>query len=318
MMRNELSRPVAFRTSAPYAAAIIIIRMMFAVLSSCPSSCLAMVLLFTPPPPPLQLSLPHAQQPGTPIIQQYNRNPRQEEQQLQRSNIAYTSYLSSSSSSSLLSSALPEVEVQTQAEQMRQAMVLSTMRGTQWRVFEERGPKMQRLESEGSSGTFSPTNNKKDNMSGARPQLCTSTAYFSGFVESPNKGTVQVESKCAVAEDGTFTAPPTTPADATSKTGRWVTKPSDIRRGSIQITARWKLRLPEGQFIYKGYVVASDRTIGRNGAIAAEMTGVILTGEDVNKEIEVGKFRADLLRQGLGENEKIGQSGDGPIILTAK
>lgn len=106
---------------------------------------------------------------------------------------------------------------------------------------------------------------------------------------------------------------------STLSSGRWITKPSEIRRGAVQLSARWKVKLPAGRFIYKGFIQAGS-TIGKNGAISAEMTGVILTGEEVGKERVVGKFRADLVQQQMDssfEEENIGFS-DGSIRMTPR
>ena len=66
------------------------------------------------------------------------------------------------SSSSLLLGAMDSqpVQVQTQSEQMRDAMVLKAMTGTEWRVFEDRSSAM-----------------------GGKQQDCASTVVFRGFVD---------------------------------------------------------------------------------------------------------------------------------------
>jgi hypothetical protein len=180
--------------------------------------------------------------------------------------------------------------VQTQSEQMRDAMPLKTMRGTQWRILEDR------------KGAMSLD---------MTPRQCTSTAIFRGFEQDANKGVMKFDSSCA-GDDTSF---------STSSSGRWITKPSEIRRGAVQLSARWKVKLPAGRFIYKGFIQAGS-TIGKNGAISAEMTGVILTGEEVGKESVVGKFRADLVQQKMDssvEEEKIGFSdGYGSILMTPR
>lgn len=179
----------------------------------------------------------------------------------------------------LLLSLNNQLEVRSQGQQMRDAMVLKTMRGTEWRIVEERGPAM------GST------------------RQCTATGIFSGFVDEPNKGTMNYKSSQS--------------CDAEQSFGRWVTKPSEIRRGAVQLSARWKVKLPAGQFIYKGFIQADGSTLGMNGAVSAEMTGQILTGEEVGKEKVVGRFRADLIRQFDSTDVKIGQS-NGPIMLTPR
>lgn len=212
----------------------------------------------------------------------------------------------------LLSASTPEV--QTQSQQMSDAMVIKTMRGTQWRVVEDRI----------TSGAFF---GKKS------PRYCRSLVTFGGFASVDNKGTVGVEYFCRDASDDTVTAttePSPDNNDALSATtitttkGRWVTKPSRLARGSVQLSARWKVRLPNGggTVIYKGFIDA-DKIIGRTGKkINAEMVGVILTGEEVNKEKVIGKFTADFVRQ-LSEEEQseIAASiaaNDGPITMSPK
>lgn len=195
-------------------------------------------------------------------------------------------YLSSSSSPTIPPHSLllaasnggppPPLQVRTQSQQMSEAMVLRTMRGTQWRLFEER-----------------------DNTH----QSCRATATFRGFAGEDNKGAVRVDVRCD--NDG----------DAHAASGRWVVVPSSIRKGSIQLSARWKVRLPEGTFIYKGSIEAS-RIMGRNGSpMDADMTGVILTGEDVNRERVVGKFRGNFVRL-LDESEAefVNGAGNGGAI----
>ena len=213
---------------------------------------------------------------------------------------------STTTTTMLLAAAAPtskinnELSVQTQAQQMRDAMVLKTMRGTQWRVIEE-----QR----------SPSYFGKDS-----PRTCKSLATFSGFVSDTNKGTVTVEYMCGNGSndgnsddtDGSTTAAP----KSRSSSGRWVTKPSRLARGSIQLSPRWKVKLPRDMsssitstsettttttttktVIYKGFIDA-EKMIGRSGkSVSAEMVGVILTGEEVNKEKVIGRFTADFVRQ---------------------
>jgi len=87
-------------------------------------------------------------------------------------------------------------------------------------------------------------------------------------------------------------------SSTTTTTGRWVSKPSSIRKGTIQLSARWKIRLPDDKrvLIYKGNIEAA-KIMGKNGSpYDAEMVGVILTGEKVGEEKVVGRFRGDFLR----------------------
>jgi len=225
------------------------------------------------------------------------------------------------------------IPVQTQSQQMNDAMVITTMRGTVWRVVEERY-----------------LSNPKASFGKNSPPICKSLATFSGFASDANKGTVSVEYMCnnrgssktdvtAVINTDTDTdtdpfianiptissiplspiiesipdipiippSPPNIPNKPSN--GRWVSKPSRISRGSIQTSARWKVKIPKGgegggttTVIYKGFIEA-DKMIGRsNKSISAEMVGVLLTGEEVNKEQKIGTFTADLVRQ-LSEDE---------------
>jgi len=194
-----------------------------------------------------------------------------------------------------------DLSVQTQSQQMNEAMVLKTMRGTQWRVIEERY----------SDSYFGKGFN------------CKSLATFNGFVGDTNKGTVTVEYTCGSEDDG----------KAATRSGRWVTKPSRLAKGSVQLSPRWKVKLPEdsggGTIIYKGFINA-EKMIGRAGkSVSAEMVGVILTGEQVNHERVIGRFTADFVRQ-LTEEEvdaiKIGgavvnknsDTKNSPITLSPK
>jgi len=199
---------------------------------------------------------------------------------------------------------------------MNDAMVIKTMRGTQWRVIEDRS---------------SPSFYGKDSSI----KRCKSFATFGGFASDANKGTVDVEYICPSKSStsssvgtvtgvaATTTAATTTTAQSFTTSGRWVTKPSRLARGSVQLSARWKVKLPEDGkiIIYKGFIDA-DKIVGRGGkSVSAEMSGVILTGEEVNKEIVIGKFRADLIRQ-LDMEEvdsiKVGAVSSGPIMLSPK
>ncbi|VEU34143.1 unnamed protein product [Pseudo-nitzschia multistriata] len=209
-----------------------------------------------------------------------------------------------------------EPPVQTQAQQMSDAMVLKTMRGTQWRVLEDRS----------ASAFYSGTDSHS-------PRTCRSLATFAGFAGEFNKGTVSVEYSCGSSSSSSSSAMPTAQGRSS---GRWVTKPSRLSRGSIQLSPRWKVRLPKesggGTVIYKGFIDA-QKMIGRGGkSVSAEMTGVILTGEEVNKEKVIGRFTADFVRQlddeevdalkiGGGGGKEItatGSSNNGPITLSPK
>ena len=192
------------------------------------------------------------------------------------------------------SSGLEPPAVQTQSQQMNDAMVIKTMRGTQWRVNEDRVIN-DRLSFGPSSATFFGKNS---------PRYCKSVVTFGGFSGVDNKGTVGVEYFCDKAGGG-GTGTTTAVTTKTAK-GRWVSKPSRLARGSVQLSARWKVKCPEEggkSIIYKGFIDA-DKIIGRNGkSVNAEMVGVILTGEDVNREKVIGKFTADFVRQ-LSEAEE--------------
>mmetsp|Transcript_7568 Transcript_7568/g.8262 ORF Transcript_7568/g.8262 Transcript_7568/m.8262 type:complete len:180 (+) Transcript_7568:3-542(+) len=174
-------------------------------------------------------------------------------------------------------------------------MPLSTIRG-QWRIRENRGPLM------------SPDTKKS--------RICTATIIFRGFIDEPNKGIAEYTSKdCDVLPvvQGNDSVQSTSSMPSQTITGRWITKTTNR---VVQLSARWKLRLPStgGQrYIYKGFIDAGF-TIGTNGAVSAEMAGDILTGEEVGKEKVVGTFRADLIKQFDSSDVKIGES-KGPISL---
>jgi len=216
--------------------------------------------------------------------------------------------------SSVLLSSASSLHVQSQSQQMNDAMVISTMRGTEWRILEERD-------------LSNKNNNAGPIIFGKNsPKQCKSIATFSGFVSDTNKGTVTVKYLCGGDKNGrsndddtnvsdTIATP--TNASSLSTNGRWVTKPSRISRGSIQLSARWKVKLPTtdaavnndgagsgkgssqggGTIIYKGNIEAS-KMIGRNGkSVEAEITGLILTGAKVNEEKVIGKFTGDFIRK---------------------
>lgn len=162
-------------------------------------------------------------------------------------------------------------ELRTQNQQVQAALPLGgTIRGTKWRVREERGESM------------SPTT--KDGKT-ASTFFCTSTVTFQGFDDEPNRGTVEYDQgTCDNGDEGG------------GKGLRWVGKTTRV----VQLTARWKVRLPQGKFIYKGYIDGGRRRQieGRGGSNSAEMTGVILTGEDSSDNPRiVGKFTADLIQK---------------------
>ena len=239
------------------------------------------------------------------IVVQQSNDPSAATALIQQSNFAGAFR----TSPSFLLSASTVPEVQTQSQQMNDAMVIKTMKGTQWRVVEDR------LISDAASNFFGGKEYTR---------YCKSLATFGGFTGVDNKGTVGVEYFCGSqnVDESSDSATKT----FTSK-GRWVTKPSRLARGSVQLSARWKVRLPDGggTVIYKGFIDA-DKIIGRKGkSINAEMVGVILTGEEVNKEKVIGKFTADFVRQ-LSEEEESEIAAsfatniniDGPITLSPK
>lgn len=102
-----------------------------------------------------------------------------------------------------------------------------------------------------------------------------------------------------------------------------LSKPSEIRNGTVQLSARWKIKLPllpqqqqqdsrdgsdelsttTSPFIFKGYIRADPPTTTltmRRSPVSAEMKGSILT---VNTEQIVGKFEADLLATDIPDEE---------------
>mmetsp|Transcript_26606 Transcript_26606/g.37475 ORF Transcript_26606/g.37475 Transcript_26606/m.37475 type:complete len:283 (+) Transcript_26606:243-1091(+) len=201
---------------------------------------------------------------------------------------------SSLSASLLLANSELSPDIRSQGEQIAAAMPLPTIRG-QWRIRENRGPLM------------SPDTNKS--------RICTATIIFRGFIDEPNKGIAEYISKdCDVRGEELSESSSSSPPHQKTITGRWITKTTNR---VVQLSARWKLRLPStgGQrYIYKGFIDAGF-TIGTNGAVSAEMTGDILTGEEVGKEKVVGTFRADLIKQFDSSDVKIGES-NGAISLT--
>ena len=170
---------------------------------------------------------------------------------------------------------LEQLEPQFQGEQMRNAMVLKTMQNTQWRLLEDRKPVMSLKH---------------------LPRQCRSSVEFRGFADQPNKGKIRYVLESLDCQDsGVNLDLLSSPASSLSYTGNWVSKPSEIRQGSVQLSARWKVKLPSGTFIYKGFLQTSS-TRGRGGLVTSEMQGLILTGEELNNEVVVGRFRGDLVR----------------------
>ena len=65
-------------------------------------------------------------------------------------------------------------------------------------------------------------------LAGQTPRQQPVILVFQGFDGQPNRGIVQLSSA----------------STGVSTTGRWLSKPSEIRRGTVQLSARWKARLP--------------------------------------------------------------------------
>ena len=109
---------------------------------------------------------------------------------------------------------------------------------------------------------------------------------FQGFAEQPNKGVVQLSS--------------TESTQAT--TGRWISKPSEIRKGAVQLSARWKAKVPgeSSAYIFKGFIRAATTYSAGGSNVDAQMMGTILAAET---EELVGKFHADLINTNVGDNE---------------
>ena len=169
-------------------------------------------------------------------------------------------------------------EQRSQDQQIRAALPLGgTVRDTKWRVREERGW----------NGNNSNKAKTKDTV------YCTSTVIFRGSAGDSNRGTVEYDpGTCrsdveAVEADIIY---------GKSKGLRWVSKTTRV----IQLTARWKVKLPEGKYIYKGYIDGGRRRQieGKSGQNNMEMTGTILTGDDDSTNLRVvGKFTADLIER---------------------
>mmetsp|Transcript_16416 Transcript_16416/g.24828 ORF Transcript_16416/g.24828 Transcript_16416/m.24828 type:complete len:233 (-) Transcript_16416:420-1118(-) len=155
----------------------------------------------------------------------------------------------------------------TQSQQMSDAMVLKTLQGTKWRLFIE-VPNQQEQQS--------------------------FVLLFQGFASQPNKGIVQLMK----ADNNDNGDQPTT--------GRWLSKPSEIRRGAVQLSARWKVKVPGGtkdassSYIFKGFIRAKPTLSAGGGTMEAEMTGTILS---VEAEVVVGKFRAELVDVNISDDE---------------
>lgn len=172
-------------------------------------------------------------------------------------------------------------ELRSQDQQIRAALPLGgTVRGTKWRVREERGPAFGGDRSGKSKATT----------------FCTSTVVFQGVAGDSNRGTVEYypgtcQTDVEAEENGSSSK------YGKSKGLRWVSKTTRV----IQLTARWKVRLmPEGKkFIYKGYIDGGRRRQieGKSGQNNLEMTGTILMGEDDSANFPVGKFTADLIEK---------------------
>jgi hypothetical protein len=93
-------------------------------------------------------------------------------------------------------------------------------------------------------------------------------------------------------------------------TGRWLSKPSEIRKGTVQLSARWKIKLPaitdetisndntrigtssSTALIFKGFIRAVPTLAVGGGTVSAEMKGTVLWAESKKT---VGKFQADLI-----------------------
>ncbi|EKU22417.1 hypothetical protein NGA_0427600 [Nannochloropsis gaditana CCMP526] len=146
-----------------------------------------------------------------------------------------------------------QVITQSYIEQVRDAIPVKTIRGV-WRIREYRD----------------------------RDQpLCKGRIKMRGFVEEPNKGTLEYTG----CNDG-------------KGKGNWLLKPARIANGQIRFSARWKVRFSDGEsLIYRGDVLAG----GNYAKASASITdGEILkpfTGITGNlSEKKVGTFEADLIQ----------------------
>lgn len=173
-------------------------------------------------------------------------------------------------------------EQRSQDQQIQAALPLGgTVRDTKWRVREERGPAF-----------FAGDGNSSINKEAKQTTYCTSTVIFRGIAGDSNRGTVEYDPGTCITE---LEALERDNIYGKSKGLRWVSKTTRV----IQLTARWKVKLPEGRFIYKGYIDGGRRRQieGKSGQNNLEMTGTILTGDDDSSNRVVGKFTADLIER---------------------
>lgn len=188
----------------------------------------------------------------------------------------------------LMLATLPSLP-QTQAQQISDAIILKTLQGTKWRLYVDFLPNVQQQSA--------PT---------------TMTLIFQGFADQPNKGIVQLTTNTATTTSSSSTATsngnqqPTT--STTTTMGRWLSKPSEIRKGKVQLSARWKIKLfstdegPSNYYIFKGDIQASPPILSTGGSrgVDAQMAGTILMPDT---EVMVGKFRADLISTDVSDDE---------------
>ena len=173
-------------------------------------------------------------------------------------------------------------EQRSQDQQIQAALPLGgTVRDTKWRVREERGPAF-----------FVGDGNSNNKEQAKQTTYCTSTVTFRGIAGDANRGTVDYDPGTCITE---LEAAQSNSIYGKSKGLRWVSKTTRV----IQLTARWKVKLPEGKFIYKGYIDGGRRRQieGKSGQSNLEMTGTILTGDDDSSNRVVGKFTADLIER---------------------
>ena len=170
-------------------------------------------------------------------------------------------------------------EQRSQDQQIQAALPLGgTVRDTKWRIREERGPAF--------TGGYG-AKKSKDTM------YCTSTVIFRSVAGDSNRGTVEYDPGTCQTINLVNAGDENSDVFAKSKGLRWVSKTTRV----IQLTARWKVKLPEGRYIYKGYIDGGRRRQieGMSGQNKLEMTGTILTGDDDATNRVVGKFTADLI-----------------------
>eukprot|EP00965_Chrysotila_dentata_P172819 5702758-Pleurochrysis_carterae.AAC.1 len=166
-----------------------------------------------------------------------------------------------------------QLQPQFYADQLSDAIPLKTMRGV-WRLREFR--------------------NNGDRLTGML--TCT------GSVENPNKGELFYESG-----DQSSTAK-----------GVWLLKPNGFGRdlsgkGIIELNARWKLRRPDGAYVYSGRVRVPSFT-GRRPDATIEGNVLKLEGKDGRSERKVGEFEADLQRLLTASDELAGRSTPVPVL----